>query len=85
MRLVCNTAVVSFSVKWRKKMFYNKKEQEIFEELNTSLQGLTQEEAEKRIVEYGKNILPQKPKDKISCLIFSIEFTYSQAPVHTKI
>ena len=52
-------------------MFYNKKEQDIFEELNTSSQGLTKEEAEKRMVEYGKNILPQKPKDSILKIFFN--------------
>ena len=46
-------------------MFYNKKIETVLNELNTSYNGLTKEEAEKRNKLYGKNELPKKAKDSI--------------------
>ena len=55
-------------------MYYNKKIKDIEKELNTSVDGLTNEEANQRIEKYGKNILPKKKKDSI-IKIFLTEFT----------
>ena len=52
-------------------MYYNKKIEEIERELKTTSQGLTNEEAEKRIQKYGKNILPKKKKDSIIKIFFN--------------
>ena len=46
-------------------MYYNKKTEEVFEELKTSTLGLKQNEIEKREKKYGKNILPKKQKESI--------------------
>lgn len=54
-------------------MFYNKSIEEIFKELKTSIEGLTSEEASKRLKEYGKNELPKKKKDSV-LKIFLNEF-----------
>lgn len=43
-------------------MWYNKTAEETLEKLNTNLNGLTNEEALKRIEKYGKNVLPEKKK-----------------------
>ena len=52
-------------------MFYKKTKEEIFNELNTNELGLTNEEAVKRINEYGKNQLPKKKKDSVIKIFFN--------------
>ncbi|MBQ2946636.1 MAG: HAD-IC family P-type ATPase [Bacilli bacterium] len=52
-------------------MFYNKDIKEIEKELNTSIDGLTENEVKKRIEKYGKNILPKNKKDSILKLFFN--------------
>ena len=42
--------------------YYNKSIDELYKELNSNKDGLTTEEAEKRISIYGKNILEEKKK-----------------------
>ena len=54
-------------------MFYNKTIEEIETELNTGINGITEEEAKKRIELYGKNELPKKKKDSV-VKIFINEF-----------
>lgn len=54
-------------------MFYNKTIEEIEKELNTGIDGITEEEAKKRIELYGKNELPKKKKDSV-IKIFINEF-----------
>ena len=52
-------------------MFYKKTKEEIFAELNTNELGLTNEEAVKRLNEYGKNQLPKKKKDSVIKIFFN--------------
>ena len=52
-------------------MYYNKKIEEIEEELQTSSEGLTNEEIIKRQEKYGRNILPKKPKDSVIKIFFN--------------
>ena len=52
-------------------MYYNKNIEEIFNELETSTNGLTQEEVEKRKRLYGKNELPKKKKDSVIKIFFN--------------
>ena len=52
-------------------MFYNKDIKEIEKELNTSIDGLTENEVKKRTEKYGKNILPKKKKDSILKIFFN--------------
>ena len=52
-------------------MYYNKKIEEIEKELETSIDGLTNEEATKRIEKYGRNILPKKKKDSVIKIFFN--------------
>jgi len=52
-------------------MYYNKKIIEIEEELQTSNEGLTNEEVTKRQEKYGRNILPKKQKDSIFKIFFN--------------
>ena len=52
-------------------MFYNKNIEEIFKELETSSNGLTKEEVEKRKQTYGKNELPKKKKDSVIKIFFN--------------
>ena len=47
------------------KNHYTKQIEEIFKELNSNDKGLSKEEAEKRLKENGKNILPLKKRDSI--------------------
>ena len=54
-------------------MYYQKNEKEIFNKLNTNINGLTNEEAKKRLKQYGKNELPKK-KQKSIFKIFIDEF-----------
>ena len=44
--------------------YYNKKVEELYKELNTNISGLTEEEASKRLEEYGENKLAER-KNKI--------------------
>ena len=46
-------------------MFYNKNQQEIEKELNTTVNGLSKENVIKHIEKYGKNELPKKKKDSV--------------------
>jgi len=52
-------------------MFYNKDIKEIEKELNTSIEGLTNKDINKRIEKYGKNILPKKEKDSVFKIFFN--------------
>lgn len=54
-------------------MFYNKDIKDVLEELNTSIEGITKEEASKRIIKYGENTIPKKKKDSV-IKIFLNEF-----------
>ena len=46
-------------------MYYNKKIEDIFDELKTDIDGLNDKEVEKRIQKYGRNVLPKKQRDSI--------------------
>jgi len=46
-------------------MHYNKKVEDIINELKTNETGLTEIEVEKRIEKYGKNIIPKKQKESL--------------------
>ena len=46
-------------------MYYNKKIEDIFDELKTDIDGLNDKEVEKRIQKYGRNVLPKKQKDSV--------------------
>ena len=52
-------------------MFYNKEIEEIITELNTSIDGLTDNVVEERIKKYGKNTLPKKKKDSVIKIFFN--------------
>ena len=52
-------------------MYYNKKIEEIEKELKTDKDGLSFQEAKRRIKKYGKNLLPKKKKDSIIKIFFS--------------
>jgi len=52
-------------------MFYNKKIEDIEHELETSIDGLTDKEAKKRLDKYGKNTLPKKKKDSVFKIFFN--------------
>ena len=49
--------------------YYNKKVEELYKELNTNISGLTEEEASKRLEEYGENKLAERKK-KSNFIIF---------------
>ena len=51
-------------------MFYNKRIEQIKEELKTSHHGLTNSQVKERILKYGKNSLPKKKKDSIVKIFF---------------
>ena len=51
--------------------YYNKKVEELYKELNTNISGLTEEEASKRLEEYGENKLAERKK-KSNFIIFLI-------------
>lgn len=53
--------------------YYNKKVEELYKELNTSINGLTEEEASKRLEEYGENKLAERKK-KSNIIIFLSQF-----------
>ena len=53
--------------------YYNKETDEIIKELNSNIKGLSEKEAEKRLVKNGKNVLPQKKKESVFS-IFINEF-----------
>lgn len=46
-------------------MYYNKTENEINDELKTSIKGLSSKEANVRLQKYGKNVIPKKKKESI--------------------
>ena len=52
-------------------MYYNKNIEDIENELETSKNGLTNEEAKNRIEHHGRNILPKKEKDSIIKIFFN--------------
>ena len=52
-------------------MYYNKKIEEIEKELQTSNEGLTNEEVAKRQEKHGRNILPKKEKDSVIKIFFN--------------
>ena len=52
---------------------YNKKVEQLYKELNTSINGLTEEEASKRLEEYGENKLAERKK-KSNFIIFLNQF-----------
>jgi len=54
-------------------MFYNKEIDEVLKKLNTSLEGLSSDEALNRKLKYGANVLPKKKKDSVF-KIFITEF-----------
>ena len=51
-------------------MEYNKNIEEIFKELDSSKNGLTKEEANNRLEENGKNVLPSKKRKSILEIFF---------------
>lgn len=51
-------------------MYFSQEIEEILEELGTKKEGLTREEAKKRLIENGKNILPKRKRDSILKLFF---------------
>ena len=53
--------------------YYNKKVEQLYKELNTSISGLTEEEANKRLEEYGENKLAERKK-KSNFIIFLNQF-----------
>lgn len=53
--------------------YYNKKVEELYKELNTNISGLTEEEASKRLEEYGENKLAERKK-KSNLIIFLNQF-----------
>lgn len=52
-------------------MFYNQKISEIERELETGEQGLSASEVARRQEKFGKNVLPQKPRDSIWKIFFN--------------
>lgn len=53
--------------------YYNKKLEELYKELNTSINGLTEEEAHIRLEKYGENKLTERKK-KSNFIIFISQF-----------
>jgi Ca2+-transporting ATPase len=53
--------------------YYNKKVEQLYKELDTSINGLTEEEASKRLEEYGENKLAERKK-KSNFIIFLNQF-----------
>lgn len=53
--------------------YYNKKVEQLYKELNTSINGLTEEEASKRLEKYGENKLAERKK-KSNFIIFLNQF-----------
>lgn len=53
--------------------YYNKKVEQLYKELNTSINGLTEEEASKRLEKYGENKLVERKK-KSNFIIFLNQF-----------
>lgn len=53
--------------------YYNKKVEQLYKELNTSISGLTEEEASKRLEKYGENKLAERKK-KSNIIIFLSQF-----------
>ena len=53
--------------------YYNKKVEELYKELNTNINGLSEEEAKKRLQEYGENKLTERKK-KSNFVVFISQF-----------
>lgn len=53
--------------------YYNKKVEQLYKELDTNINGLTEEEASKRLEEYGENKLAERKK-KSNFIIFLNQF-----------
>ena len=53
--------------------YYNKKVEELYKELNTSIDGLTEEEAHIRLEKYGENKLTERKK-KSNIIVFLSQF-----------
>ena len=53
------------------KKYYDINKEELYTKLKTSINGLTTEEALKRIKTNGKNTLPKKEKDSVFKIFFS--------------
>ena len=51
--------------------FYNQEQEEVIKYLNSSKEGLSIEEANKRLNENGKNVLPQKKKESVFSIFIS--------------
>ena len=51
-------------------MEYNKEIEDIFEELKSSKEGLSNKDAKNRLERYGKNVLPSKKRDSILKIFF---------------
>ncbi len=52
------------------KKWYSQTKNQIFSNLDTTENGLTTKEAQKRIAKYGKNVLPKKKKESILKIFF---------------
>ena len=52
------------------KQWYQKEVKDIYQELSTSEEGLTTQEAKKRLAQYGRNELPKKKTDGFWKLFF---------------
>ena len=52
-------------------MYHEKNIDEILNDLNTSLQGISSLEASERIAKYGKNTIVQKKQDSILKIVIS--------------
>lgn len=57
----------------KEKKYYNQTVEELYKELNTSIDGLNQEEAQKRLEKYGENKLIERKK-KSNIIIFLNQF-----------
>ena len=53
--------------------YYNKKVEQLYKELDTNINGLTEEEASKRLEKYGENKLAERKK-KSNFIIFLNQF-----------
>ena len=53
--------------------YYNKKVEQLYKELNTNINGLTEEEVKKRLQEYGENKLTERKK-KSNFVVFISQF-----------
>ena len=51
--------------------YYNQEKEKVIEELKTNVDGLTTKEANKRLTENGKNVLPPKKKESVFSIFIS--------------